>query len=147
VLIEQLLRGADGPSGTRAEHAISLAVVLAGETPACILRAETSKHWLAGMHGDHEGPGAVGVGRLDRHVAKAAEADLGDAAPGFDPANGTQAAINMAFAKRPACYIDAQGLGVIDEGFDARPIRLARFDDLFSFVHLLPPSSENQTGL
>src|SRR5262249_40048625 len=89
-------------------------------------------------------------GRLDRHVAKAAEADLGDAAPGFDPANGTHAAINTAFAKRPARHIDAQGVGVIDEGFDerlnlgvdARPIRSARFDDLFSFVHLLPPSSK-----
>jgi hypothetical protein len=109
------------------------------------------------MHRHHERPSAIGVGRFERDGAEPAEANLGDTAARFEPADGAHAAIDAAFAERPARYLDPQGIGVIDEGFDerlnfgvdARPLCSTRFDDLFSLVHLLPPCSHsgNQTGL
>ena len=149
-LVEQLLRGAERARRAGAEHMVFLALVLDRKAPARILRAEAGEHRLARMHGHHEGPGGCGIGRFERHAAKAAKADFADAASGFQAANGAHAAIDAGLPERALRDVDPQGLSVADEAFDqrhdllidARPIGLSPglHGFLVHHVHSVPPS-------
>ncbi len=95
------------------------------------------------------GHARIGLGGLQRHAAKAAEANLGHAAPGLQTAHRAHAAIDSALTELPLGDLDAQSVGVSDErlderlrlGVDARALDLARYGDFFPFVHRLPPAN------
>ena len=116
--------------------------------PAYCEPRQASTGWRR-VHGHHERPRAVGVGRLQRDLAKPAKADLGHAAPGLQSPQGPHAAIDAAFAKRAVCDVDAQRVGVSDQrsderrrqGVDARPRLVPRRGDFFPFVQRFPPAN------
>src|SRR5690242_8881315 len=83
------------------------------QAPTGILAAEAGEDRLLGVDADCPRPGAAAAG--DRHLAEAAQTDLGDATPRLDPAGGGDAGIDNSGAARVARDLEAERHSVGNE--------------------------------
>jgi hypothetical protein len=118
-LLEQRFLGGPGPAWPRRHGEIGFPALSEAQAPAGILAGEAGEHRARGVHANLKGPFGKRRTAGQRHLAQAAHAELGDTAPGFEPAGMVDSGIDDRGTGRPA-HPEAQGRRVLDQARDER---------------------------